>query len=269
MNEENIKGFQKVVKWGAIALAVMIIVAIIGSIVSLIFGIFGIETGITDMRDYEINESFSDIDMEISAAEIKILSGEKFSVRSNIKDLYVGVSRDKLEIEEKNKLFRNYNGAVIEITLPESFTFVNAKITAGAGEVKIERLAAVNLEMDLGAGRVTVNELYASGSADIEGGAGELNIGGGSIHNLDFEMGLGKCTFRSRMSGECDLDMGVGEANVILVGTEADYKISLSADLGAASFNGRAFNNETVGSGPCRININGGIGKLEVLTEAE
>ncbi|MBO5315833.1 MAG: DUF4097 family beta strand repeat protein [Clostridia bacterium] len=264
MKEENLKAFQKVVKWGAIALAVMLIVSIIGGIAGIIFGIFGVETGVSDMRDYEISESFSDIDLEISAAEIKIFNGDQFSVKSNIKDLYVGVSHGTLNIEEKNKLFKNYNGAVLEITLPEGFSFVNAKLEAGAGNVNIERLSAVNLEMSLGAGKVTINELYASGNADIEGGAGELDIGGGSLCSLNFEMGVGKCTLRTRMVGECDLDMGIGEANVILIGAESEYKISLSAGLGGASYNGREVSNETVGNGACRVDIDGGIGKLNV-----
>lgn len=40
------------------------------------------------------------------------------------------------------------------------------------------------------------------------------------------------------MSGECRLNMGVGEANVTLIGSESDYKISFSTGIGGANFNG-------------------------------
>ena len=72
------------------------------------------------------------------------------------------------------------------------------------------------------------------------------------------------------MSGECRLNMGVGEANVTLIGSESDYKISFSTGIGGASFNGEKIgNNQTIGNGACIVDIDGGICKLNVNVSAE
>lgn len=273
LNEEQLKGFQKAVKYCALALAVALSASIIFGILSVvgtIFG-FGAENSVGDMRDYEISGDFSDLDIEISAAVLKVSVGDTFSIKSNIKKLEVYVKDGRLNVKEdfKPQIFgQNYTDAVLEIAFPRDFTFGSVEIETGAGVVEIERLSASELTMALGAGKVTIKELTASASVDIDGGAGELNILGGTLKDLDFDMGVGEFNLRSKLLGSCDLDMGVGEANLTLIGTPDDYKIDFSTGLGSVRYNGDDVENgQIIGNGDTKIDIDGGVGAVNVKTE--
>ena len=273
LSEEQLKGFQKAVKYCALALAVALSASIIFGILSVVSGIFGFggASQVGDMRDYEISGDFSDLDIEISAAELKIIRGDALLVKSNIKKLEVYVNDGCLNIKEDTgpQIFgSNYVGALLEITLPEDISFGKAEIETGAGVVEIESLTASYLKMLLGAGKVTIKELTASASADIDGGAGELNILGGSLKDLDFDMGVGEFNLKSKLLGSCDLDMGVGEANLTLIGTPDDYKIDFSTGLGSVRYNGDDVENgQIIGNGGTKIDIDGGVGAVNVKTE--
>ena len=274
LNEEQLRYFQKIVKYVALTLAILLSGSIICGILSIAGAIFGIHgtVAVDGMRDYEVEGYVVDLDLDISAAELKIVCGEEFKVKSNLKDLKVNVSGGCLKIEEKAKIkmdfFGNgYNDAYLEITLPSNFVFGKVDIDTGAGKVDIERLFAEKIEMSLGAGQVTVEELSASAYADIDGGAGQLNILGGSLKNLDFDMGLGEFNFTASLLGECDFDMGVGRANLTLLGAPEDYKIEFSKGLGSIDFNGDDIENgQIIGNGNTKIDINGGIGAINLKT---
>lgn len=274
LNEEQLKGFQKVVKYAALAFAILLSLSIIGGILGVAGAIFGIHgtVAVGDMRDYKIEGDVVDLDLDISAAELKIVCGEEFKVKSNLKNLKVNVSGGCLKIEEKTKIkidfFGNgYNDAYLEITLPHDFVFGKVDIDTGAGNVDIERLFAEKIKMSLGAGQVTVEELSASAYADIDGGAGQLNILGGTLKNLDFDMGVGEFNLTASLLGECDLDMGVGRANLTLLGSPDDYTIEFSKGLGSIDFNGDDVENgQIIGNGDTKINIDGGVGAINVKT---
>ena len=102
--------------------------------------------------------------------------------------------------------------------------FDKAMIDTGAGKVEIETLACDVLELSLGAGKADIKNLTANSNANIDGGAGELNIDGGKLCNLDLDMGVGKLTLKSRIEGKSDLDYGVGETDLILLGSKDDYE---------------------------------------------
>ncbi len=272
MKEEHVKICQKAVKYFALALAIFLTVSIIGSIISSfgsVFGIFG-GTSLGEIETYDLSGEVRSLQLEVAAAELKITEAESFSVKSNISDLEVNLTDGTLRIKEKKRFFGYYNDAVLEIVIPQGFSFESATITLGAGDVNIDTLSVERLDLELGAGKAVIGGLYATRFADIDGGAGELNINGGAICDLDFDMGVGECNLRFRMSGDCDLDMGVGEANVTLLGSESDYKIEFTTGLGAAAFNGKSVEDGQIfGNGSCQVEISGGIGELNVLIEAE
>lgn len=269
MQEEHSGTYKNFLKGFVITISVILIVLLVAVIIKSTLSALGLNSAVGDIKTCELTESFTDLEMDISAAEIRIVSGDAISVKTNLKDYFVEASGGVLKIEDKNKIFKDYKDAYVEIVLPSDFIFKTAKIKAGAGEVNIERLAAQELEINLGAGRITINELVVTESADINGGAGDLNINNGSLSNLDLDMGAGRCKIRSRMLGECDLDMGIGEADLIFVGQNADYKIDITVGLGGVRLNGEKFKNGTVGNGPCSVKIEGGLGSLDVNIQAE
>ena len=109
--------------------------------------------------------------------------------------------------------------------------FLNSELCAyfTADSRRLRRVGSGHLaeysQQRLGAGKADIKSLTANSRAEIDGGAGELNIDGGRLSNLNLDMGVGKLTLKSRIEGESDIDYGIGQTDLCLLGSKADYKI--------------------------------------------
>lgn len=262
---------QKVIKYLALAFAVFLSVSIIGGIITGLTGISYILSGrnseaVGEMQVYPIEGEISSLSVTLSGAKLKIKTSDKFSVESNHNYISVKLEIGQLCINETKKLFSVYpKGATVILNIPEGFVFDDATVETGAGKVHIDSLSADVLKLSLGAGEAEIGSLTANSRADIDGGAGKLNIDGGKLCNLNLDMGVGKLTLKSRIEGKSDLDYGVGEANLILLGSKDDYKIELDKGIGEARLAGESMRDDSVyGTGENRIEIDGGIGAINI-----
>jgi len=263
---------QKIIKYCAIAFAIFLIVSIFSGIVgvfSFVFDIFDDDGSVGEMQSYSVSEPIRDLEMEISAADLEIRIGESFSVESNLTRLKVETDGETLTVKDKSKRvdFRNQEPKII-LTVPADFAFERVSIEAGAGRLTIDGLTANKLKLDLGAGETVIQNLCAPDEAEINGGAGNLTVSDGVLHDLKIAMGVGKLTLKARLQGDCSFDMGVGETALSLIGTKDDYRISVTKGLGTVKVDGESLSNEAVvGTGANRVEINGGVGVIDVRFE--
>lgn len=260
---------QRIIKYLAIGLAVFLIVSIFMGILSVFstLDIFSRNFGDNKnaMQDYPVSGSVSELEINIGAAELIITNGEQFSLSANLKDLTVDLSNGCLSIKETVQFGKNYNGSVIRLTVPEDHVFEKLSISSGAGKLQVSTLSCQSLALNLGAGQAVFGKLTAEKNAMISTGAGELKIEDGALSNLDLDMGVGKVTLKSRLSGESELDQGIGEAELILIGTKEDYQIHVNKGIGSAVIDGKQVSdNTTCGSGQSEVEIDGGIGSIRV-----
>lgn len=262
---------QKVIKYLALAFAIFLSVSIIGGIITGLTGVSYILSGrdseaVGEMQVYPIEGEISSLSVDLSGAQLKIQTADKFSVESNHNYISVKAENGKLRIYETKKLFSVYpKGATVILNIPENFVFDDATDDTGAGRVEIGALSADILKLSLGAGKAEINNLTANSRADIDGGAGELTIDGGKLCNLNLDMGVGKLTLKSRIEGKSDLDYGVGETNLTLLGSSEDYRIEIDKGIGEARLAGESIKDDSVyGWGENRIEIDGGIGAIRV-----
>ena len=265
--------WQKMIKYFAIAFAMLLIVSIIGGIVgtfsSLSF-VFGDKDVVGELETYSINSDIKELDIDISAADFVVKTGDEFCVKSNYKYITVEEKSDRLVISEKKRFWGSYSGRVsIELYVPEETVFEKANISTGAGRVTIETLSAELLTLNLGAGEVKIDFLNATERAKINGGAGSITIGDGALRNLDLNMGVGELKLTSKLAGECDLDCGVGATNLVLIGTSEDYKIKLDKGLGEAKIDGEYIRNGCIyGAGENTVDVDGGVGAIKITFRA-
>lgn len=267
---------QKVIKYSALALAVLLAVSILGGIFGMIGvfgGIFSVGGGVGEMQTYAISEPVQDLDIDAGAADFYIKKGESFSVESNLKKLKVEVRNGRLSVIDRSSgsIFGSNKSTVGVLTLyiPEGAALDRVKIFTGAGRFTVDALSAAELDFELGAGEVKIGSLVATRSADIEGGAGRITVSGGSLKNLDMDMGVGEVNLTAALRGECSLDMGVGKTNITLLGSKADYALDIDKGIGSITVDGKAAT-DFGGSGENEIEINGGVGAIEVkFAEAE
>lgn len=250
------KPWQTLVRYGAIVLAVILIV----NIATWGLKLFGVVIGLTSSGNYDkskIYEFDTDIDcldIDISAASLVIRyeKCDKITVKSSLKSLTLKESFGKLRINDNKGLFSvNETESWIEIMLPEGTVLRD-------------------LDLDLGAGKTLVSSVSIR-NADIDGGAGELLINRCIISELDLDMGVGKLDFRGKITDRADIDLGVGEADFIFIGNRDDYRLKLEKGIGSVSVEGEEFSRGEIGNGDVRVDVDGGIGKINVsfLSEPE
>ena len=266
--------FQKVVKYLAIAFAVFLSVAIIGGLMgaaSLFGELFEDEIVLEDLASYSVTAEICNLEIEINAADLRIREGETFSIESNLKHLKVEEKGNTLFIKETRKLSGAYNGAALTVYIPAGIEFDNVDLTTGAGRLTIANLSAKTIDFELGAGEVNITSLTATRSAEIDGGAGRITVSGGALKNLDLGMGVGQLNLTSALTGDCQMDLGIGESNITLIGSKEDYKLEVNKGIGSLSVDGQNVNDYgSSGNGTNKVEINGGIGAINVLfKEAE
>ncbi len=262
---------QKIIKYLAMALAALLAVGIIGGALSL-FGLFGGFFGgdavAKDVQTYALSSDIRRLDIEINAADFTIEQGDNFLVESNLKDLTVEEKGGALTIREKRRSGLNYTGASLTLHIPADTVFEKVNIKTGAGRMTAERLAADTMELELGAGEVTIDTLTATKSATIEGGVGEVRIAGGQLHDLEMTMGLGELDISSALSGDCSFELGMGETSITVLGDREAYQLDIEKGIGSITVDGAGVTEykeraETENS----LEIRGGIGAVELRFE--
>ena len=262
---------QKVIKYLALAFAIFLSISIIGGIITGLTGVSYIFSGreseaVGEMQVYPIEGEIFSLSVDLSGAQLKIQTADKFSVESNHNYISVNSEKGQLCINETKKLFSFYpKGVTVILNIPEGFVFDEATVETGAGEVEIDSLSADVLKLSLGAGEAEIKNLTANSRTDIDGGAGELKIDGGWLCNLELDMGVGELTLKSRIEGQSQVDYGVGETNLTLLGNREDYKIEIDKGIGEAKLCGESMQDDSVyGAGENRIEIDGGIGSINI-----
>lgn len=229
---------QKIIKYLAIGFAIFLTVSIVSGIIKAIAFIGGIST-LAEQSSQTLEasegtvytEEIHSLKIDIAAVDLKIQQGDEFVVETNSKYITSRQKGETLIVEEKNHTSIGMNEAgTLVITVPSSVNIRETEIDAGAGKIEIEML---------------------------------------NTDELDMDMGVGELEMRVAISRQADIDFGVGSANITLVGSPDDYRVSMDKGIGEATLNGEEMRNgEIYGEGDCFLEMDGGIGDVEIAFEA-
>jgi len=219
-----------------------------------------------DSQTYEITSDIHSLYIQINAADFKIEHRNEFSVESNLKYLSVSEKDGVLTITDEAKSSSNYSNPVLTLCVPNGIVFDDVDITTGAAKLTVDALSTGSLELKLGAGDVRFESLQASLAADIKGGAGQITIASGTLNDLTLAMGVGELNFSGALLGNSNLKLGVGEANLTLIGSKDDYTVAIEKGLGSISVDGKNVSDYgSNGNGQSHIHIEGGIGAAHIV----
>ena len=260
--------FQKVIKYFALALAFLII----GSVISITFEVVSSFTDVfskeelIDSITYDVKSSIENLDIKVNSTKLNIINGESFKVTTNSNKIKVNEVNGKLEIIDKsNKMIKDKE---VTITIPNNYNFREVKIDLGAGETVIDKLSALIIDIEMDAGKLTINDIEAVNSMDIDGSAGEILILNCKVNNLDLDMGVGKSSVHGLITGKSKIDAGVGQLNINLLGTLDDYKFKVNKGIGSIKLNGNGLEDNSInGNGVNLIDIEGGVGEINITTK--
>ena len=263
--------FQKIVKYLAMAFALFLVFSIVAGIASGLLAIANIFSNsdnyerIDYVKQFKIDGEVKILNVDISNSNILIKVGNSFKIETS--NDYISFKQDSNKIyirEKKHNWFNNDNNQLI-IYIPQDMIFDVVDISNGAGKLKVEKLSSEILTLELGAGKVNIDNLTVYDSTSIDGGLGEVIIRKSNLNNLDLDMGVGKFSLTVGLSGNSKINQGVGSIDLNLVGSKDDYKIHIDKGLGAATINGNNVkDDENYGNGINKINIDGGVGSINV-----
>ena len=224
---------QKIIKYLAIALGLSLAFSIVFSVINIFISIANIggkENKLEDLKELTTKEVLN-LDIEVNSANIVITEGTTFKIETDSKNIKVKEENNSAIIKEKGFSWFNNDSKLI-ITVPSTHIFETIDIDAGAGNLNFYQLITRKLNLDLGAGAVTIESLTVSSDASIDGGAGKVVIKNGNINNLDLDMGVGELNLTSKITGTSQISAGVGALNINLIGDKEEYRIKSSKGIG-------------------------------------
>lgn len=272
---------QKIIKYCAVAFAIFLIITIISIVSSAGYGLLN-AIGIINFNRYSLLENmvtisddaeeFVSINLDIKSSNLQIKTGDKFEVKTNNSNIKYSNENGSIKIKEDkvaNWFFGKIDIGELIIYIPENMKQIDeVKINIGAGTVFIEQLNTKNLYLDLGAGNVEIDKLTVSEELKINGGAGNININSGEIENVDLDLGVGNTKIKSDITGNSNINTGVGELNLYLSLDANNYKINVNKGLGKITFNDDKILDDTIiGNGENYIRISGGVGNINIETK--
>lgn len=268
---------QKVIKYFAIAFAILLIINIIFCILWLIGSLKGV-LGLTSndnniMENMEVigseKTAVNKLKIELGFTSLEIKRGEEFKVETNNSNVKYKNNNGIIKIEEVNN-FWNYNvdnnDSNVIIYVPENMNALQeVYIESTGGLININNLQINKFDLEQGAGKVLIENLIVIEKADIEGGTGKMDILSSSFNNLDLNLGVGEFNLNAILTGNNEIESGVGSVNINLINGLENYKIRAEKGLGSIKINNENIsNNEVYGNGNTNINIEGGIGNINI-----
>lgn len=269
----KMKGFQKLVKYAAIAFGLYLAISIIGALIGVIVGV---TSGVEVLKELSGNENvelvdetrnfdeLSGLNLNISSSNLTIKAeGDSYRMEAhNIpKTTKIECKNDVLEIKNVKKL---KSESSITIYVPENAKLSRINLDMGAGNVEISNIESANIDFSFGAGNVNIKNLKSE-NPTIEGGAGQINFENTELTNAKLSAEVGKVIYSGQLNGESRIECGVGEVEMNLEGGIDNYSIKVQKGIGNIKINKESVNNDsTTGNGQNKIYIDGGVGDIDI-----
>lgn len=205
--------------------------------------------------------------VNMTAGSLTFKPGLAFDVTHDSKVIRVTADGSTLVIENAhaNPSASQRRKMDVTVTVPENYLFENVDVSFGAGKLIVRSLSAKVLNLELGAGSATFDNLNVTESAMIQEGAGELVVRSGSLSNLTLRCGAGATRLAAALTGTNRVDAAFGAVDLDFQGRQEDYAVVFSMGLGACYFNNEKLaRSGSFGEGPTLVDINGGFGVMRV-----
>lgn len=269
----KMKGFQKLVKYAAIAFGLYLAISIIGALVGVIIGVTsGVEVlkGFSEDENVEVSDEtrnfdeLSGLNLNISSSNLTIKAeGDSYRMEAhNIpKTTKIECKNDVLEIKNAKTL---KSESSITIYVPENAKLSRINLDMGAGNVEISNIEATNIDFSFGAGNVNIKNLKSE-NPTIECGAGQVKFENTELTDAKLSAGVGKVIYSGKLNGESRIECGVGGVEMNLEGGRDNYSIKVQKGIGNIKINNESVtDNSTTGNGQNKIYIEGGVGNIDI-----
>lgn len=202
---------------------------------------------LTDYNRTFDDSSFTEIEADIGWGELKIIPSNDNNVYVDAKDV-----PDTFKSEIKNGvLIVDFNTKVtiqpkkaktsITIKVPKK-DYKKLNLDLGAGDTTINDLNISKIDIDCGSGDLDITNVETDQVLNIDGGTGSMDISNSTLGGINADFGVGKFNFDGTINGDIDIECGIGDVNIELTNSADDFngsgsKYSLKVDKGIGKFN--------------------------------
>ena len=165
---------------------------------------FSLEAGGCEIEIYQ--HSGDTVNIDTSGLDLPDFM--KFSAEENNGNLTVSLKRESGHVESQTESL-----GTLYRELPVDAHFQNTEITVGAADFYLQGISTDSLNLEAGALDCQI-DWFAAKPVEATVGAGDLDMEGSLAQNMN-------------------LECGVGDANVLLQGSETDYNYTVDCGLGS------------------------------------
>lgn len=219
-------------------------------------GDFSFEKSDSKPFNYEVKESFKDLDIEFGAGvlEVRYDDVETVQVQGNgIKNLKVDVKENTLVIKETKNVhisFGSNENRSLVVIIPNGMQFQEVDIEIGASKAQIADVLADEISITVGAGDADISNL--------------------TVKQFDLEVGAGKATVVQLTADNIDVEAGLGKVTMDVNGVQQDYNCIVECGVGSVVIGDNSYNglgaeqNISYDSATKRIHVECGVGEVRV-----
>ena len=264
-------GFQKFIKYAAIALGIYLSITIVLVLLGIARGFVGasrnneIRDLVRDREQYQTEditrtyENIKKLEVNVEETELIIRNGDTFRIEgTNIPDrMEIEQEGNQLSISDEELPSSFFDGnMVMTIYIPEDTKLDTIDLEINYVPANIQKLNATNLKLDIYNNYCEIDEIIAD-NMEFKNEEGNIDIYNAEIGRLlfDSESGVEDVSLDITENAEINLEYSYTDMN--LIGKQEDYQISTKNQAGNIYIDGETItsNAETWGSGSTKINL--------------
>ena len=264
-------GFQKFIKYAAIAFGIYLSITIVFVLLGIARGSVGasknneLRNFVKDREEYQTEditrtyENIKKLEVNVEETELIIRNGDTFRIEgTNIPDrMEIEQNGDTLKVsdEELPSNFSDKN-MVVTIYIPEDVKLDNIDLEINYVSADIQKLNTANLKLDIYNNYCEIDEIIAD-NMEFKNEEGNIDIYDAEIGRLLFDSESGVEDVSLDITGNAEINLEYSYTDMNLIGTQEDYQISTKNRSGNIYIDGETItsNAETWGSGSTKINL--------------
>lgn len=264
-------GFQKFIKYAAIAFGIYLSITIVLVLLGIARGFVGASRNdefrdlVRDREEYHTEditrnyENIKRLEVNVEETELIIRNGDAFRIEgTNIPDrMEIEQDGDTLKVsdEELPSSFSDEN-MVVTIYIPEDVKLDNIDLEINYVSADIQKLNATNLKLDVYSNYCEIDKIIAD-NMEFKNEEGNIDIYDAEIGRLLFDSESGVEDVSLDITGNAEINLEYSYTDMNLIGKEEDYQINTKNQSGNIYIDGTTItsNSETVGSGNAKINL--------------
>ena len=264
-------GFQKFIKYAAIAFGIYLSITIVLVLLGIARGLVGASRNdeFKDIVKYreeyhteDITRNYENIkrlEVNVEETELIIRNGDSFRIEgTNIPDrMEIEQDGDTLKVsdEELPSSFSDEN-MVVTIYIPEDVKLDNIDLEINYVSADIQKLNTANLKLDIYNNYCEIDEIIAD-NMEFKNEEGNIDIYDAEIGRLLFDSESGVEDVSLDITGNAEINLEYSYTDMNLIGTQEDYQINTKNQSGNIYIDGTTItsNSETLGSGNAKVNL--------------